>query len=391
MVAQGTGTRWELSGIRPTSPQNAFDLSAERGLSSFDQRHSFTADYLWELPFGHERRWLWARLRCALSWETGIGAATGPSRQEFPSTPRVLGNTFECEPEALTARSGRMWCPASLVTGAWPLHRASGLTRPRSWPPSGVFGDAHRNSIEGPGSRLFDMSFTKIFPLSKTRFPGVPGTVLECLQYASICRDRYCRKFSYLRAGDFGGADAVSAADSEVQVLMRRDIHRARRVHRRTGEDAGSSIVAFVLVIVMLCTSVNSQESSSTEYTFRSRTELVLVNVTVRDKNGNPVRDLKREDFTLLEDNKPQQVISFDLENTDAVLSTAATEAALLRPAPTKSPDAASALATRPLKDRGSSFCSSTSAPCSRMKLTRPPPRRRTMWTSKWCLPTWSP
>ena len=133
---------------------------------------------------------------------------------------------------------------------------------------------------------------------------------------------------------------------------MRPDIHRARRVHRRTGEDAGPSIVAFVLVIVMLCTSVNSQESSSTEYTFRSRTELVLVNVTVRDKNGSPVRDLKREDFTLLEDNKPQQVISFDLENTDAVLSTAATEAALLRPAPTKSPDAASALATRPLKDR---------------------------------------
>jgi len=28
----------------------------------------------------------------------------------------------------------------------------------------------------------------------------------------------------------------------------------------------------------------------------------VLVNVTVRDKDGNPVRDLKREDFTVLED-----------------------------------------------------------------------------------------
>ena len=101
----------------------------------------------------------------------------------------------------------------------------------------------------------------------------------------------------------------------------------------------------------MLCTGVVSQESSQ-EYTFRSRTELVLVNVTVRDKNGNPVRDLKREDFTVLEDNKPQQVISFDLENTDAVLSTAATEAALLRPAQPKSNDASSALATRPLKDR---------------------------------------
>ena len=109
---------------------------------------------------------------------------------------------------------------------------------------------------------------------------------------------------------------------------------------------------ASILIVVMLCTGVSSQEPSSTEYTFRSKTELVLVNVTVRDKNGNPVRDLKREDFTVLEDNKPQQVISFDLENTDAVLSTAATEAALLRPAQPAKTDAASALATRPLKDR---------------------------------------
>ena len=103
-----------------------------------------------------------------------------------------------------------------------------------------------------------------------------------------------------------------------------------------------------VLVIVMLCTGVISQETS-TEYTFHTKTELVLVNVTVRDKNGNPVRDLKREDFTLLEDNKPQQVISFDLENTDAVLSTAATEAPLLRPAqPAERRRTASSLATGP-------------------------------------------
>src|SRR6476646_8483033 len=94
------------------------------------------------------------------------------------------------------------------------------------------------------------------------------------------------------------------------------------------------SMLASALAIIMLCTGVISQDSS--EYTFKTKTELVLVNVTVRDKNGNPVRDLKREDFTILEDNKAQQVLSFDLENTDAVLPTAATEAALLRPAQTQ-------------------------------------------------------
>src|SRR3984893_16815652 len=130
---------------------------------------------------------------------------------------------------------------------------------------------------------------------------------------------------------------------------MQATSNRERRVHRGTGEDARPSIVALALVIVLLCTGAVSQDSS--EYRFRSKTELVLVNVTVRDKNGNPVRDLKREDFTVLEGNKPQQVVSFDLENTDAVLSTAVTEAALLRPAQTAKTDATSALATRPLKD----------------------------------------
>ena len=38
--------------------QNPLNLAAERGLSSFNQTHKFTADYLLELPFGHDKRWL---------------------------------------------------------------------------------------------------------------------------------------------------------------------------------------------------------------------------------------------------------------------------------------------------------------------------------------------
>ena len=57
------------------------------------------------------------------------------------------------------------------------------------------------------------------------------------------------------------------------------------------------------------------------DYTLRVQTDLVLVNVTVRDKSGNIVRGLKPEDFTILEDNKPQKVVSFDVENIDAVVT----------------------------------------------------------------------
>ena len=59
--------------------------------------------------------------------------------------------------------------------------------------------------------------------------------------------------------------------------------------------------------------------------TLRVTSDLVLTNVVVRDrKTGQPVRGLTRDDFTILEDGKPQQITSFDAENVD--------QAAALRP-----------------------------------------------------------
>ena len=69
----------------------------------------------------------------------------------------------------------------------------------------------------------------------------------------------------------------------------------------------------------MLAVFLGLPSQQQADYTFHVQSELVLVNVTVRDKNGNFVRGLKPEDFTILEDNKPQKVISFDIENIDAV------------------------------------------------------------------------
>lgn len=166
LVAQGAG-RAGVSGTTNVA-QNAFDLAAERGLSSFDQRHSFTADYLWELPFGHERRWLSGKspLRAILgdwNWSGDWTIASG-----LPFTPRVLGNSLDVSHGTNgTVRADVVpGQPVSLPNPSiaeW-FNTAAFVT------PAGPFGDARRNSIEGPGSRLFDMSFTKIFPLSESRF-----------------------------------------------------------------------------------------------------------------------------------------------------------------------------------------------------------------------------
>jgi VWFA-related protein len=77
-------------------------------------------------------------------------------------------------------------------------------------------------------------------------------------------------------------------------------------------------MLAFALQIALLCAYAPAQDQQS-EFTLRVESELVLVNVTVRDKNGNFVQNLKPENFTILEDNKPQKITSFDVENVDAV------------------------------------------------------------------------
>ena len=58
----------------------------------------------------------------------------------------------------------------------------------------------------------------------------------------------------------------------------------------------------------------------------RVTTELVLVNLVARDKKGNLVHDLKKEDFTLFEDSKKQEISTFDFENVDQALTAGAAE-----------------------------------------------------------------
>lgn len=53
-------------------------------------------------------------------------------------------------------------------------------------------------------------------------------------------------------------------------------------------------------------------------------TEIVLVNVVARDKHGNLIQDLKKEDFTVYEDGKKQDVASFDFEKVDEMVTAGA-------------------------------------------------------------------
>jgi VWFA-related protein len=59
---------------------------------------------------------------------------------------------------------------------------------------------------------------------------------------------------------------------------------------------------------VALATAISAQQSPPT---FRTLVEAVQVDAFVTDRAGNPVRNLRLEDFELLEDGKPQTITSF--------------------------------------------------------------------------------
>jgi VWFA-related protein len=55
--------------------------------------------------------------------------------------------------------------------------------------------------------------------------------------------------------------------------------------------------------------------------TFRSTTRLVVLDVVVTDKAGNPVRNLTKDDFTIIEDGVSQSVSTFDASESDSSAS----------------------------------------------------------------------
>jgi len=75
---------------------------------------------------------------------------------------------------------------------------------------------------------------------------------------------------------------------------------------------------ALLFAFAMLCvTTVSSAQDqapppSSSTLTLHVGTQIVLLDVTVIDKNNQPVNNLKPEDFTILEDKVPQRLRSFE-------------------------------------------------------------------------------
>jgi VWFA-related protein len=118
---------------------------------------------------------------------------------------------------------------------------------------------------------------------------------------------------------------------------------------------ATSNSARRIVSAALACAGLLAQDQSPP--TFQTNTNLVIVNVTVRDKSGKAIEDLNKDQFTLLEDGKPQQIAVFDLQHLNGetlpTLEAPAPQLKIRASAETKpTPPAATPLTPDQLKDR---------------------------------------
>jgi hypothetical protein len=161
-----------IGGSTPIVVQQDGNFAAERGLSSFDMRHQLRAFSVYEIPLGQRKRYAnhgWSehifgdwRILNNVTFHTGTPytAYIGGSEINNSGTGAV-GST----------RADQIANPNLGICGGSPL--AFFNTAAFVLPPPGQYGNAPRNSIEGPCSLTWNTSFNKSFRFGQRDRPHI--------------------------------------------------------------------------------------------------------------------------------------------------------------------------------------------------------------------------
>ena len=152
-----------IGGGGVTVAQNDQNISAERGLSSFDQRHVLSLNFIYSSPFGENGVIKTSGLREKLlkDWQFtgGVNASSG-----LPFTARVLGNLADIGGTGATG-SGRAQATGIPVSSDSGLFNLGAFTTPAP----GTYGDAGRNTIIGPSRLTLNIGFGRSFRVHDDR------------------------------------------------------------------------------------------------------------------------------------------------------------------------------------------------------------------------------
>ena len=164
-------------------PQDSFNLSADRGLSSFHSEHRFVGSPIYALPFGKNQRWLkdhgtlaalagnW-RLSAITTLQTGKPFTVNrgmdqsmsgtPGLGIFADRPNLIADPFRAGP---VAANPDPLCRTTISNGG---RAADRVRTTQTWfnacafaSPGVAFGNAGRNAFIGPGLANSDISALK--------------------------------------------------------------------------------------------------------------------------------------------------------------------------------------------------------------------------------------
>jgi trimeric autotransporter adhesin len=138
-----------FGGVGNVVAQNAFDLSAERGLSSFNRTHVLNLNYVLSTPTNAN----WWKRNWTLSGSMLLESGT-------PLTARILGN------QSNVAGTGTVGSGRAEATGL-PVIDGSGYFNLDAFtlPLPGELGDAGRNTIPGPWTWAINTAFGRYFTI----------------------------------------------------------------------------------------------------------------------------------------------------------------------------------------------------------------------------------
>ncbi len=154
-----------LGGGGATVAQNDKDLRAERGRSSFDQRHVLSLNYMLSSPVretGSLFKSSPAAIKILKDWNLmgGLTASSGT-----PLTARVLGNQSDAAGTGATGAGRADATGLPINGGSNPFFNLAAF----SVPLAGTFGNSSRNIIDGPNSITLNLSLGRQFRLKERK------------------------------------------------------------------------------------------------------------------------------------------------------------------------------------------------------------------------------
>ena len=172
--------------------QNWTNLLDEEGNSSLDVRHKVSGTYLYELPFGQDKRWVTTGTGSHILEGFSVsGSFTFASGLPLTPTYAAARTSVACGTSG-TFRPDLIGTPVDQSTGRqWFNPSAFAVPpSPANNPyPCGVFGNTPRNFITGPGTVQNNMSLSKTIQLGETRSLEIRASmnnVFNTVQYSSV-------------------------------------------------------------------------------------------------------------------------------------------------------------------------------------------------------------